>query len=130
MTATARRTSRFGDDGEGNGCWYITYAANSYEEYDAIPWGESSDVPAPGDYDGDGKMDIAVFRPSTGMWHILESSNGYYSELFGADGDTPVGRKLNAFGNRGNQPFTKAPSWAEPRRRVNHPDKSHVTMAD
>ena len=29
--------------------------------------------PAPGDYDGDGKTDLCVFRPATGTWFILES---------------------------------------------------------
>lgn len=113
---------RADDDGEGNGCWYITYAANGYEGFDAIPWGVSGDVPVPGDYDGDGKLDIAVFRPSTGMWHILQSSNGYYSERFGADGDKPVGVKaVYASRGAGNGTFTKAPSWAEPKRRVEKP---------
>jgi len=30
---------------------------------------------APGDYDGDGKSDISVWRPSSGQWFIIPSSN-------------------------------------------------------
>jgi len=121
---------RADDDGEGNGCWYITYGVNGYEGFDAIPWGESDDVPAPGDYDGDGKLDIAVFRPSTGMWHILQSSNGYYSERFGSDGDKPIGVKA-VYASRGaNQTFTKPPDWAEPKRRTESKDNSRKTAAD
>ena len=38
----------------------------------SLHWGGGyapyNDVPVPGDYDGDGKTDIAVWRPSTGTW--------------------------------------------------------------
>jgi hypothetical protein len=37
--------------------------------------GASGDVPAPGDYDGDDKADLTVFRPNTTVWWVLKSAN-------------------------------------------------------
>src|SRR5262249_37169053 len=40
-----------------------------------VPWGLGGDVPVRGDFDGDGKMDAAVFRSTDLNWYILKSSN-------------------------------------------------------
>lgn len=39
-------------------------------------WGLPGDTPRPGDFDGDGKMDVAVWRPTTQTWWIRASTNG------------------------------------------------------
>ena len=44
-----------------------------------------------GDYDGDGKTDFSVFRPSDGSWWILRSSDGtLQGRTWGQSGDIPV----------------------------------------
>ena len=54
-------------------------------------WGDTADVPVPADYDGDGRADLAVWRPATGTWSILESSTGVVTRRqWGAPGDVPV----------------------------------------
>ncbi len=53
-------------------------------------WGTAGDVPVPGDYDGDGITDLAVFRPSTGQWFVNWSSGGTVVTQWGTSGDIPV----------------------------------------
>jgi hypothetical protein len=56
-----------------------------------VQFGAQGDKAVAGDYTGDGKTDIAVWRPSDGYWYILRSEDlSFYSFPFGASADLPV----------------------------------------
>ncbi|HEX9962420.1 MAG TPA: FG-GAP-like repeat-containing protein, partial [Pyrinomonadaceae bacterium] len=42
------------------------------------------------DFDGDGRTDLSVFRPSEGNWYLQRSSAGFSAVQFGASADTIV----------------------------------------
>ena len=56
----------------------------------AFPFGAAGDVPAAGDYDGDGRADAAVFRPAGAVWYLNRSTAGGFIAPFGASGDLAV----------------------------------------
>ncbi len=69
-----------------NGVWFI---AKSSGGFDIFQFGQNGDKPVPGDYDGDGKTDAAIFR--SGVWYRLRSSNGTFDAVnFGTPTDIPA----------------------------------------
>lgn len=44
--------------------------------FTTVYWGTNGDAPVRGDFDGDKKMDAAVFRSSNNAWYIRRSSDG------------------------------------------------------
>lgn len=50
----------------------------------------AEDFVTPGDYDGDGKADIAVYRPSAGIWYMQQSTSGFNAVPFGIAEDRPT----------------------------------------
>ena len=74
-TATVRRSSR-----------WSSQEAIGTTQTGQLQVGEDGDIPVPHDYDGDGAADIAVFRPSSGMWFVA----GQVEVGFGQLGDVPV----------------------------------------
>jgi len=61
--------------------WFIRNGAT-------VPWGVLGDIPVPADYDGNGTVDIAIYRPSTGQWFIRNGA----TVAWGAAGDAPASR--------------------------------------
>lgn len=72
-----------------SGTWWVINGSSS--NVSSQNWGAAGDIPAIGDFDGDGKTDFCVFRPSSSTWWILNSSDGTVRAMaFGVSGDLPA----------------------------------------
>lgn len=89
---------------ESNKRQFISFMATAGTPYTLVVWNATTGIEGqpyvfeisdslarPGDFDGDGFTDTAVFRPSTGDWYILQSStNTTVIDHFGVNGDIPI----------------------------------------
>jgi len=72
-----------------SGAWYVLPSGNV--KTTSFTWGDIGDKPVPGDYDGDGQTDVALFRPSTGEWYILRAGpRTGIRYVWGGSGDVPI----------------------------------------
>jgi thermitase len=57
-----------------------------------IYFGDTSDVPVPGDYNGDGNTDAVIYRPATGLWYGPQTGAAaiVIQMILGEPGDIPI----------------------------------------
>src|SRR6266545_2193155 len=73
----------------GNSSWYVKRSDGQSDLM--VQWGTFGDIPAPGNYGGDGRADYAVFRPSNGNWYVKTAEGTQLPAVqWGASGDIPV----------------------------------------
>jgi hypothetical protein len=62
-----------------DGMWWTRFSSGDNSSWptstwQGVTWGIEGDIPVAGDYDGDGRMDPAIYRPSYGAWCARFSS--------------------------------------------------------
>jgi hypothetical protein len=70
-----------------NGMWWTLFSGNN--SFRNQQFGLATDIVVNGNFDGDNKTDLGVFRD--GIWYIQQSGNGAFrAESWGKAGDIPV----------------------------------------
>jgi CHRD domain len=69
---------------------------NNSLNYQIIQWGTAGDKPLVADFNGDGIDELAVYRPSNGVWYIYNVRNNTYEiKQFGLSGDIPTAKDFD-----------------------------------
>jgi uncharacterized repeat protein (TIGR03803 family) len=94
VVATALTSDSFVDATvtRGEHYYYVVTATNALgESLNSYEVSATAGRAALGDFDGDRRADVSLFRPSTGTWHLIASSAGFgQSVTWGDAGDIPA----------------------------------------
>jgi len=92
-------TYRPAPDYNSNSQWWICYSSSNYSTYASFALHLRDDIPTVADFDGDGKTDAAVYRPSTGTWWFRRSSDMAVNAIqFGLGTDKPAPKDFDGDG--------------------------------
>lgn len=94
------------------GMWYVLGGPGS--QATQYTWGDPTDFPVPGDFDGDGKTDFSVYRKDSGApfywtWYIVNSSDSSTSTItWGEAKDWPAAADYDGDGRTDQAVFRAA----------------------
>ena len=96
-----------------DGVWHIL---GSSQGYISKQWGSPGDIPVPGDYTGDGRSEIAIFR--NGSWWMYDLATGMTDGAnWGLAGDKPVPMDYDSDG-KVDQAVVRNGTWYLNRSRL------------